>query len=158
MARPEISTRRSRFFFVAFTMAPPTPQTPTKRRQPAPRSPGTPRRRKYPAAIRLQGVKPDPLTAAQIKEKLIKRLKLAFEPDQWQVEIISRIRQGYDSIFTAGTGYGKSLIFEGLAALGGKNKKLVVVTPIKALERDQVSSPSFLNHMASNKPFVGQTS
>jgi len=36
-----------------------------------------------------------------------------------------------------GTGYGKSLIFEGLAVLGGKGKLVIVISPLKALERDQ---------------------
>ena len=42
-------------------------------------------------------------------------------PDDWQVRI-HRILQGYDSILCAGTSYGKSLVFEGLALLGGKGK------------------------------------
>lgn len=52
--------------------------------------------------------------------------------------MIRRILQGYDSIFCAGTGYGKSLIFEGLAVLGGPKKLVIVISPLKALERDQV--------------------
>ena len=44
-------------------------------------------------------------------------LNLSYTPDDWQVHLIRRILQGYDSIFCAGTGYGKSLIFEGLAVL-----------------------------------------
>jgi DEAD/DEAH box helicase len=59
-------------------------------------------------------------------------------PDDWQVHLIRRILQGYDSIFCAGTGYGKSLIFEGLAVLGGPKKLVIVISPLKALERDQV--------------------
>ncbi|KAJ6532174.1 P-loop containing nucleoside triphosphate hydrolase protein, partial [Mycena vulgaris] len=55
----------------------------------------------------------------------------------WQLYLISRILRGFDSIFLAGTGYGKSLIFEGLAVLGGKRKVVIVVSPLKALERDQ---------------------
>jgi superfamily II DNA helicase RecQ len=35
------------------------------------------------------------------------------------------------------TGYGKSLIFEGLAVLSGKGKLVIVISPLKALERDQ---------------------
>jgi superfamily II DNA helicase RecQ len=36
-----------------------------------------------------------------------------------------------------GTGYGKSVIFEGLVALN-KSKIVIVICPLKALERDQV--------------------
>ncbi|KAF7327774.1 hypothetical protein MKEN_00357100 [Mycena kentingensis (nom. inval.)] len=56
-----------------------------------------------------------------------------------KVRTISRILQGFDSIFLAETGYGKSLIFEGLAALGAEGKVVIVVSPLKALERDQVA-------------------
>jgi len=39
------------------------------------------------------------------------------------------------AFFCAGTGYGKSLVFEGLATLGGKGKLVIIISP---LERDQV--------------------
>lgn len=119
-------------------MPPTTPQTPRKLDKASPRSPGTPRRRKYPAAKRLQGIKPDRYTLAQIRTKLVEKLGLSFQPDDWQIQLVSKIRQGYDSIFCADTGYGKSLVFEGLAALGGKGKVVVVISPLKGLERDKV--------------------
>ncbi|KAJ7780672.1 P-loop containing nucleoside triphosphate hydrolase protein, partial [Mycena maculata] len=55
-----------------------------------------------------------------------------------QGELIRRLHQGYDSLMLAGTGYGKSIIFEGLAALN-KAKIVIVICPLKALERDQVN-------------------
>lgn len=119
-------------------MPPSSPDNLREHSKVPPRSPGTPRRRKFPHAKRLQGIKPDPYTLAQIKTKLIAKLGLDFVPDEWQIQLISKIRQGYDSAFCAGTGYGKSLIFEGLAGLGGKGKVVIVVSPLKALERDQV--------------------
>ncbi|KAF8962190.1 P-loop containing nucleoside triphosphate hydrolase protein, partial [Flammula alnicola] len=67
-----------------------------------------------------------------------KLLKLSFEVDDWQAHMVHRVRKGYDSIFIAGTGYGKSLIFQGLAALAPE-KTLIVISPLKALERDQVA-------------------
>jgi superfamily II DNA helicase RecQ len=51
--------------------------------------------------------------------------------------MIRRLRKGYDGFLIAGTGYGKSIVFEGLAALH-KNKMVIVTSPLKALERDQV--------------------
>ena len=56
----------------------------------------------------------------------------------WQIHLIIRILRGYDSIFLAGTGYGKSLVFEAVAVLGGKNKVTIIICPLKALEADQV--------------------
>ncbi|KAJ7187716.1 hypothetical protein GGX14DRAFT_341512, partial [Mycena pura] len=61
----------------------------------------------------------------------------SFIPELWQIYLISRILRGFDSVFLAGTGYGKSLVFEGLAVLGGKNKVVIVICPLKALEQGQ---------------------
>ncbi|KAJ6461133.1 P-loop containing nucleoside triphosphate hydrolase protein [Mycena vitilis] len=120
-------------------MSTPQPQTPRKRRtQPAPRSPATPRRRSRKAATRLQGTSPAKLSYAEISTQLIALLTLTFIPELWQIYLVSRILRGFDSVFLAGTGYGKSLIFEGLAVLGGKKKVVIVISPLKALERDQV--------------------
>jgi hypothetical protein len=44
-------------------------------------------------------------------EKMAQRLGLNFDIDDWQGELIRRLCQGYDSLLTAGTGYGKSIIF-----------------------------------------------
>jgi superfamily II DNA or RNA helicase len=63
-------------------------------------------------------------TLQDVKNKTRERLKLDFELDDWQGELIRRLRQGYDSLMVAGTGYGKSVIFEGLAAL---NKAKIVI-------------------------------
>ncbi|KAK0444522.1 P-loop containing nucleoside triphosphate hydrolase protein [Desarmillaria tabescens] len=105
------------------------------------RIPGTPQHRKYPQTNHLQGIKtkmPKNLNVDAIKSRLKQRFKLLYHPDDWQAHLICRILQGYDSIFCAGTGYGKSLIFEGLVALGGKGKLVMVISPLKALEQDQV--------------------
>ena len=64
--------------------------------------------------------------------RLVSLLKLSYTPDDCQVHLIRRILQGYDSIFCAGTGYGKSLIFEGLAVLAGTKKLVIVISPLKA--------------------------
>ena len=104
-------------------------------------NPQTPRRRKITASVRLQGIKttmPNNLSLTSISRRLVSSLKLKYIPDDWQVHLIHRILQGYNSIFCAGTGYGKSLIFEGLAVLSGKGKLVIVISPLKALERDQV--------------------
>jgi len=104
-------------------------------------NPQTPRRRKTTASVRLQGIKttmPNNLSLAPILRRLVSTLNLRYVPDDWQIHLIHRTLQGYDSIFCTGTGYGKSLIFEGLAVLGGKGKLVIVISPLKALERNQV--------------------
>jgi len=80
-------------------------------------NPQTPRRRKPAASVRLQGIKttmPNNLSIPSISRRLISTLKLQYTPDDWQVHLIHWIFQGFDSIFCAGTGYGKSLVFEGV--------------------------------------------
>ena len=96
--------------------------------------PQTPRRHKVTASVRLQGIKttmPNNLSLASISWRLISILRLKYVPDDWQVHLIHRILQGYDSIFCAGIGYGKSLIFKGLAVLGGKGKLVIVISLLK---------------------------
>jgi len=64
------------------------------------------------------------------------------------VEAIKHVRDGWDTIFVAGTGAGKSLVFQGLAAICPKNKFFIVISPLKALERDQVCSDIyFCSHL-----------
>ena len=103
--------------------------------------PETPRKRRDNHQQRLQGVNSallSDLSLQSISERLITSFNLSYSPDDWQVHLIRRILQGYDSIFCAGTGYGKSLIFEALAILAGPKKVVLVISPLKALERDQV--------------------
>ncbi|KAJ6542135.1 P-loop containing nucleoside triphosphate hydrolase protein [Mycena sp. CBHHK59/15] len=50
-----------------------------------------------------------------------------------------KLKLSYVPIFLAGTGYGKSLIFEAVAAHGGKKKVTLIICPLKALEADQVN-------------------
>ncbi|KZT43582.1 P-loop containing nucleoside triphosphate hydrolase protein [Sistotremastrum suecicum HHB10207 ss-3] len=74
-----------------------------------------------------------------IADHLKKKLKLTFAPEEWQARTILSILARKDVMFVAGTGYGKSLVFEGLAVLDAK-KTVVVICPLKALENDQVAS------------------
>jgi len=103
-------------------------------------APETPKRRKENASKRLPGIKtqlPANLSIESIRTRLVETLGLSYVPDDWQIHLIRRILQAYDSIFCAGTGYGKSLIFEALAVLGGQRKLVIVISPLKALEHDQ---------------------
>jgi len=115
------------------------PQTPTRPQIDSSRSKGTPRRRKTPNRNQNPGIKPVKRSIQALREELKRILKLSFTPEEWQAHLIQRVQQGYDSIFCAGTGYGKSLVFEGIAALGGKRKVTIVISPLKSLQKDQVS-------------------
>ncbi|KAH6912970.1 P-loop containing nucleoside triphosphate hydrolase protein [Coprinopsis sp. MPI-PUGE-AT-0042] len=120
---------------------PPTPTAPDASGSARPQ-PSTPRKRKAPGHNRLPGIKkslPERLSVESIKKRLRIDLALSYTPDDWQAHLIRRVLQGYDSILCAGTGYGKSLVFEGLAKLGGRKKVVVVICPLKALEHDQAA-------------------
>ena len=132
------------------------PQTPSRRNgtsQTSRAPPETPRRRKDNHQKRLQGVKlnlPPHLSLESIRQTLIDSFNLSYIPDNWQVHLIRRILQGYDSIFCAGTGYGKSLVFEALSVLAHPGKLVLVISPLKALERDQVNANLlFFNELMS---------
>lgn len=117
---------KSHIHLVISAMAPSLPKAPQKRPQTPLRTPGTPWQCEFPLSNCLQGIKPLNLSFTQIKKKLIEKLKLLFTPDKWQLHLISWIRQVYNSIFYVGTGYGKSLIFKGLAVLGGKSRVVMM--------------------------------
>ena len=140
------------------------PSTPSRRKnQPTvpPTAPETPQRRKDNISQRLRGINtnlPPSLSLTSIRSRLISTLSLSYTPDDWQIHLIRRILQGYDSIFCAGTGYGKSLIFEGLAVLGGNGKLVVVISPLKALEYDQVSRESFTQFLTYSFHVTGRPS
>lgn len=116
------------------------PQTPLRSRISPARTKGTPRRRKTPSRNRKPGIKAAKRSIDEIRREIQKVLKLSFTPEEWQAHLIQRVQQGYNAIFCAGTGYGKSLVFEGIAALGGRGKVTIVISPLKALQQDQVST------------------
>ncbi|PPR04750.1 hypothetical protein CVT24_006896 [Panaeolus cyanescens] len=112
------------------------PTTPTRSKRAS--EVETPRRRKEPSSLALRGLRSNQKESiAAVRNKVTKKLKLEFEMDDWQVHLIHKIRMGYDSILLAGTGYGKSLIFQGLAVMDPMSI-VIVISPLKALERDQV--------------------
>ncbi|KLO13734.1 hypothetical protein SCHPADRAFT_350796 [Schizopora paradoxa] len=99
-------------------------------------TPTTPRSHKKAGQKRLQGITELPYDVNSVKETVKSCLKLDFEIEDWQAHTIYRLLQGYDGISIAGTSYGKSIIFEGLAAMS-KKKVILVVCPLKVLEKDQ---------------------
>ena len=115
------------------------PSTPSRQKnQPAapvtPTAPETSRQRKDNLLQHLRRINtslPSNLSLTLICSHLVSKLSLLYTPDDWQVHLIWWILQGYNSIFCAGTGYGKSLVFEGLAVLRGNRKLIVVISPLR---------------------------
>lgn len=116
------------------SVRPPIPDTPRKRRAP------TPARKSASGSTTTQSGK---LSTADIRDQTVTGLALQYVPDQWQLQLIQMVDggsdAGCDSVLLAGTGYGKSYIFEALALLAkSKNKVVLVICPLKTLEYDQV--------------------
>jgi superfamily II DNA helicase RecQ len=68
-----------------------------------------------------------------------------FKAKQWQKNAIIAVLSGTDVIVSAGTGSGKSLAFQGAAALLEKGEVAIVVSPLNALMEDQVFLIFFLD-------------
>ena len=108
-------------------------QTPTIHSQPEtdPR-PQVPLRKKWP----------------RFKEKVkVERLKeetkecFGYEPHDWQLQAALKVLEGSDGVVIAGTGKGKTMVFAllGLAVKLTRTKgHYIIVSPLKALEGDQV--------------------
>ena len=63
-------------------------------------------------------------------------------PRSWQAKVTEKVLEGNDVIAIAGTGAGKSLIFAMLAIaaeLAGFEGIIMVICPLKSLQKDQVS-------------------
>ncbi|KXN89307.1 ATP-dependent DNA helicase RecQ [Leucoagaricus sp. SymC.cos] len=106
----------------------------------------TPRRRKQPPQLPsiTPPEEPWPRLGAKIPLETLKQVTrelFGYEPRQWQLDVFTKIAEGYDAIAIAGTGYGKSLVFALLAiaaVLARKGGMVLVISPLKALEKDQV--------------------
>ena len=64
-------------------------------------------------------------------------------PRFWQTKVTEKVLEGHDVIAIAGTGAGKSLIFAMLAIaaeLASFEGIVVVICPLKSLQKDQVGS------------------
>lgn len=77
--------------------------------------------------------------AVTLKEEATRRF--GYEPHEWQVEAALKVLEGTNGVVVAGTGKGKTMVFTllGLAVqLSGTKGHYVIVSPLKALEGDQV--------------------
>ncbi|KAJ3563772.1 hypothetical protein NP233_g8725 [Leucocoprinus birnbaumii] len=78
----------------------------------------------------------DSLTA---REELIQATKarLGFEPHEWQVDVTEALLHKLDVVLIAGTGCGKTAPFM-MSLLQDTCKRILVISPLKALQDDQV--------------------
>ena len=76
---------------------------------------------------------------ATLKDETKRRF--GYEPHEWQLQAALKVLEGNDGAVVAGTGKGKTMVFAllGLAVELSKNKGCyIIVSPLKALEGDQV--------------------
>ena len=62
------------------------------------------------------------------------------DPFEWQLDVTEAILLGLDSVVIAGTGAGKTMPFM-MPLLLDKAKKVIIVSPLKVLQADQVRIP-----------------
>ena len=120
------------------TMSSTRPETPSRPHIDHSHTKGMPRRCKIPSHNQKPGIIKSKRSIQEIKVELRAILNLSFTPDEWQAYLIQKVQDGYDTIFCTGTGYGKSVVFEEIAALGGQRKVTIVIRPLKSLQKDQV--------------------
>lgn len=109
----------------------------------------TPRRRKTPAMTKLRlnfdRSTPWPRIGCCIPEDILvdaTKQIYGYVPHDWQLQAFYKVAEGHDVFALAGTGYGKSLLYGLLAiaaAIAQRGGTAVVISPLKALETDQVS-------------------
>ena len=108
--------------------------TPRHRKNTPQPSPGTPPTQTWPRI----GQKID----RKVLEDVTKQI-FGYLPRSWQTKVTEKVLEGHDVIAIAGTGAGKSLIFAMLAIaaeLAGFEGIVVVICPLKSLQKDQVGS------------------
>ena len=66
-------------------------------------------------------------------------------PYPWQLDAAEALILGIDSVVIAGTGAGKTMPFV-MPLFRNKDKCIIIISPLKALQRDQVT-PSFPGRM-----------
>jgi len=99
------------------------------------------------------------MTMEKLQQELKKQLSLPFPILDWQTKLVQKILEGSDILYLAGTGRGKSLVWEAAAAmLKPKGKLVVVIEPLKSIEEDMVSSldltcTSFRSNLTYNRKF-----
>jgi ATP-dependent helicase YprA (DUF1998 family) len=65
------------------------------------------------------------------------RERFGNDPYDWQLDVTEAILLGLDSVVIAGTGAGKTMPFM-MPLLLDKSKKVIIVSPLKILQADQV--------------------
>lgn len=76
-------------------------------------------------------------TRREIGELFVQRFARA--PYEWQLDVAEAILLGVDTVLIAGTGAGKTMPFM-MPLLLKKNKLEIIISPLKVLQKDQVST------------------
>jgi ATP-dependent helicase YprA (DUF1998 family) len=77
----------------------------------------------------------DPQTRSQLKQIFYRRF--GKDPYEWQLDVTEAILLGLDSVLIPGTGAGKTMPFM-MPLLLDKHKKVIIISPLKVLQVDQV--------------------
>ena len=96
-------------------------------------------------AAREKAEEEDDYDSAAIRAQLTDEFKKRCEgklPRDWQLDVTEALMLGLNGIVIAGTGYGKTMPFVMPAFVS--NKIILIMSPLNALERDQVRLPDSL--------------
>jgi ATP-dependent helicase YprA (DUF1998 family) len=82
----------------------------------------------------------------QTRDELTRLFRERFgtDPFEWQLDVTEAILLGLDSVVIAGTGAGKTMPFM-MPLLLDKTKKVTIVSPLKVLQADQVSTNIYVS-------------
>jgi ATP-dependent helicase YprA (DUF1998 family) len=75
--------------------------------------------------------------------KLFSERESRFNPHDWQLDVAEALLLGIDSVVIAGTGSGKTIPFM-LPLLLHPEKMVLIISPLKVLQRDQVCTYAVL--------------
>jgi ATP-dependent helicase YprA (DUF1998 family) len=75
--------------------------------------------------------------------KLFSERESRFSPHDWQLDVAEALLLGIDSVVIAGTGSGKTIPFM-LPLLLNPEKMVLIISPLKVLQRDQVRTYTVL--------------
>jgi superfamily II DNA helicase RecQ len=74
-----------------------------------------------------------------LQPSILERFRVPDSLHPWQAHAIDKILSGHDILISAGTGSGKSLVFQSLA-LAEPDAVVLVIAPLNALMETQVQS------------------
>ena len=104
------------------------------------------------AVARMEAAQRHQYDSQKTRQKLSDRVQQHFQghkPYEWQLDTAEALLLGLDSMVIAGTGAGKTLPFV-MPLLYNKASRIIIISPLKALQRDQVIQMQIISYSLTN--------